>query len=281
MRLHGTKGLWLPETIPDAPTDGVTLHALERAGEDRLAFRGPTGVPVEVQRSFGAGKAGWWTALGNSTTQSSLGLGNTASGTATARTCAATDAFTSMRRVGYVSAASAGSQAGIRQAVTTHHRGNVAGVGGFLLIMRFGLGAVAASNRLFAGMFPGTGAITNVDPSSQTNLVGFAADSADTALQFITNDGSGTATKTSLGATNFPVGTAGYAWELRLFCPPNASWIGWSAERLGTAGSLVEGVATTDLPTATTFLGYQITHTTTTTTAVAVDLSNVYLESEI
>lgn len=130
-------------------------------------------------------------------------------------------------------------------------RGNVSGVGGFIFSLKWGQGAGASNTtkRAFAGLVSSNAAPTDVNPSTLTDMVGMGWDSADTNVQIMHNDNTGTATKIDLGS-GFPKPTADYTnfYQIRLSCLPNASSIEYEAVNCVT-GASVSGSLTTNLPT--------------------------------
>lgn len=135
--------------------------------------------------------------------------------------------------------------------------------------------------RAIVGFTGAATAITNVDPSSLTNLIAFACDAADTNWKFMNNDGSGTCTITDLGA-NFPCKTTAVDfYEYILYCAPNDTVLYYALERLNT-GHFVEGSVNTDLPANTQGLSYQVGITNNATASlVSFDFSSLYIATEI
>jgi len=89
-------------------------------------------------------------------------------------------------------------------------------------------------------------------------------DSADTNIQIMHNDGSGTATKIDLGAS-FPVPTvdATEVYELQLFSPNSLTQsVSYRVIRYDTTGKTIAaqatGTLTTDLPTLASVLSARI-----------------------
>lgn len=127
--------------------------------------------------------------------------------------------------------------------------------GGFLGTMIAGpaTGVTNASHRFFMGLHD-TGAPSDVNPSTLLNMCGIGYDSADTEVQFMRNDGSGTATKTSLGAS-FPKPTADLTnmYRLRLFSPPGTGQVRYEVTNLVNR-AVATGTVTTDLPTTSSLL---------------------------
>ena len=268
---------------PTTPSDGSKLFCKSRSGRCTLAQIGPSGVDYSFQPCLWANKIGWFTAHGNSTTVSISGFGNTATGTATARNCTSTNIFTSMRRIGYVSAATAGSSAGTRHGAQQFWSGNAAGLGGYFYVARFGISSTTtvAGQRSFVGLLASTSALTSANPSSNTSIamVGFGVDSADSSWTFMHGNGT-TIIKDSLTGT-FPARDLSVSmFEARIYCKPNGTTIYYSLEVLG-GGSLYEGSATTTLPTNTTFLSPQIwTNNASTALACAIDVVTQYIETD-
>lgn len=269
---------------PSAPTDSVVLFGRNAGGRIMPAFIGPSGVSSILQPHQGRNKIGYWTPIGNANT-APLADGiaaPTGTGTATARNVATTNLFTSMRRLGYVSVGTAGASAGARLGVLQFWRGNGLPLGGFHLIVRFGVSdaAIVANSRMFVGMQASASAIGNVEPTSLANIVGVGCNAGQTNLYIMHNDGSGTATVIDLGA-NFPSQTLSTdVYELVLFGAPNGANIGYYVERLNT-GDFASGVLTTDLPVNTTLLAPQLWRNNgATALAVGIDLMSLYIETD-
>ena len=145
--------------------DSNTVALFGRAVASRMmpAFVGPSGLDSVLQPFLARNNASLWDWVGNATT-TSLAFGMaapTATGTATARTCNPTSIFQSLKRIGYVSAATAGANVAIRMGVNQFLLGNTAGMGGFTLIMRFGVSdpAVVPGAMMFCGLSNTSGQI--------------------------------------------------------------------------------------------------------------------------
>ena len=241
----------------------------------------PTGCHYEIQPNFFSKKVGIISAIGNGVSLSNLGTSaGSSTGTATTRNAAATNMATSIRNLAYVSAGTAGSSAGNRAGIAQFWRGNAAGLGGFFFSCRFIIDTVQTDMRWFVGLNASTADMGNVNPSSRTDMCGFGIDSTQTTVRWFTNDGSGNATATDLGA-NFPATTAGVVYEARIFCMPNDSVLYYSLERLENP-QFAEGSSSTDLPTNTAFMQFQMhINNGTTAAAVAIGLASYYIETEL
>lgn len=266
-------------TTPSVPSSGIKLFARSRAGRRTLAQVGPSGIDYSMQPNLWGNAVALMRPNGNATTLSVIGITATAIGTATTASVASTSDLASVRRLSYISAATAGSSGGVRGSANLWWRGNAAGRGGFFTVIRFGLATIPATRRWFVGM-QNAGAPANADPSAILNMIGIGQDVGDTTIKFMHNDGTGVATKSD-GSSALSSPAANEVWEARIFCPPNASQVSMSIERvLGTA-ALSEYTATTDLPSSTTFMA-PILWANNGTTASAIDphLVGLYIESD-
>ncbi len=279
----------LPEfasTDPSAPASGVKLYARKKGGRRLAAMVGPSGLDATLQPFFGSNCVAFVRPNGNGTTVSSVGLALTATGTATAANWAATNLHTSMRRIDYlVTPASTTAVAGFRGAAQQFWRGNAAGLGGFYFVCRWApaTGQATSTKRAFCGLAASTAAPTDVNPSSLLNVLGMGKDAADANWQFIGNDGTGTATKTNLGAA-FAVSSTDRAkvFELAMFCPPNGSAVEWQVTDLAT-GSVATGTvsASGDLPSSTTALNpWAYCSVGGTSSVIGLTLFSLYIETD-
>lgn len=276
-------------TDPGASAAGrLTLYSKALAGRIMPKIVGPSGLDTALQPLLARNKIGMFTPPGNATTAAVLGAytAPTAIGTATARNVATANMFTRMRRIGYVSAATAGALCGARAPSTQVTTGGAGGGSGFFKIMRFGISdaVVVSGARMFVGVTASVSAPTNVEPSTLTNCIGVGCRTADTTLQLF-HGGTAAQLPIDLGA-NFPVDTTTTdVYELALFAPPDTSDVHWEVTRLNTgdavSGTILSagGVAS---PAGTTLLSYLMAWRTNNTTAAAVglDIMSDYIETD-
>ena len=276
-------------TDPGASAAGrLTLYSKALAGRIMPKIVGPSGLDTALQPLLARNKVGMFTPPGNATTAAVLGAytAPTAIGTATARNVATANMFTRMRRIGYVSAATAGALCGARAPSTQVTTGGVGAGSGFFKIMRFGISdaVVVSGARMFVGMAASVSAPTNVEPSTLTNCIGVGCRTADTRLQLFYG-GTAAQLPIDLGA-NFPVDTTTTdVYELALFAPPDTSDVHWEVTRLNTgdavSGTILSagGVAS---PAGTTLLSYLMAWRTNNATAAAVglDIMSDYIETD-
>jgi hypothetical protein len=116
-------------------------------------------------------------------------------------------------------------------------------------------GVTNASHRFYMGVLGNAAAPTDVNPSTQLRCAGIGYDAADTQVQFMTNDATGSATKVALGVS-FPKPNAdrAFTYRLELYSPPGTTQsISYRVTYLET-GAVATGTVTTDLPATSDLL---------------------------
>jgi hypothetical protein len=142
---------------------------------------------------------------------------------------------------------------------------------GFRFVYDFGLSSTSgATTRWMGGLLNTTTALGNVSMDSLLSGVWVGTLDASANTHLFCNDASGTATGIDLGA-NFPARTANVMYRLTLTCPPGGASIDYRVERLGSGSATpVTGTLATDLPGASTALGFH--HFINTNTGTAAQL---------
>lgn len=279
-------------TTPPANTVGIFGRSV--AGRMMLGAVGPTGQDTPLQPYLARNKIGYWTPPGNATTVPvAFGLAApTANGTATARTIAATNKLTRLRRLGYVSGATAASVAGYRSAANQFTLGTANGSGGFHYVHRFAVSdaVLATTANMFIGLNTNTAAPANGAPNT-VSCIGVAQLQGSNSYQLVYG-GSAAQPAVNLGSygawTN--ANNINDFFELALFSPifhSNASntVVNWRFEKVdGTgvnvaSGTIEAGAAV--LPANTVLLGIQSWRTAATQAiAVGLDLCSLYIETD-
>lgn len=236
-----------------------------------------------AQPHLGLTSVGWFKFAPNTATgQAQFPVSITQTTASTAVVPALGSTFGLAVRGRFTTAATINTQNGPRESTARLVRSSIARRGGFHIVATWGVSTSVAASRGFCGVAAGIPTIGTSDPSASVNIAGIGWDSADGNLFAMTNDGSGTATKTSLGAS-FPNRTSGVdLYEMALYCPPGiATSIGWSVTRLNT-GDYAEGTFTTDLPSADTLLSFQIAiGNGSTLSAASIDVAQLYIETPL
>jgi hypothetical protein len=174
----------------------------------------------------------------------------------TARTPTTANAFMSSYRVSQTTGVTAGTSISWRNTITQWWRGNAAGLGGFYAVCRFGVATVAAQGRVFVGFKNSATILTNANPSSQTNIIGFSYNSGQTNLYAISANNT-VANTIDLGA-GFPVNTGNTDWyEAVIYAPPNGGTVQYQVTNLKDGNNVFGSYNQTNLPTTTTMLTWQ------------------------
>lgn len=285
LSLAGTNADFMMKAVtnePATPSAGnLTIYTKDIGGRILPKWKGPSGLDTPFQPALFLNAVGMISPQ-TGTTITQWGMPNTTVGTASTPTQASTNMHTSLKRITVTSATTANSASELRSAQFMAWRGNAAGLGGFFMTTRFAVNSTTTNQRLFIGMLGSTAAIsTSQSPSSLTNCAGVGWDSADTNLQFMSNDGSGTATKVDLGS-NFPANNTTAVYELVMFAPPNGSTISYRVTRLDTGNETTGTVsASADLPVNTQFLSpHEYMNNGGTAAAVVLDVMRVYVETD-
>lgn len=253
--------------------EGLTDAKLRTYLTDNLAYLQDTyNVIADGAIPWLGNDVSLWQAVGNGATVTQNRCAVTANGTATTRNVAATNAFETARRLGYVTGAVAGTAAGIRNGFQQYNRTNRVE-----FICEWGVSLNPANAwRGGVGFVAATTAHTNDAWTSLTafpNVAMFGWDTTDTVLSFFHNDGSGAPTKvplsTSLSALS-PVSTNWYLCRIVLNATNNR--IDWYI----TNGSAEDsGSATTDIPTVTTLLCWRANCINTAAVSYGIDIGTV------
>lgn len=288
MAFEALTGVDLPAgATPAAPGSGVArLFAKPLASKPLPHVLGPSGYEAALQTHLARGNVTCVSSVLGSTGVTGVGASATGTGTGNATSLSDTNNHTRSRRSEWlVTVASTTAVAGLRGNGASLWRGNAAGQGGFLVVFRGApaSGVSTTTSRFFMGLRASASSPTDVEPSSLTSMVGIGYDAADANLQLMTNDASGTATKTSLGIA-VPTTDRANVWEIALYCPPNGSAIEYEFRDFSTSWTPtpITGSLTTDLPPSTSFLNWHMYHSVGGTSSVTgIAFMNYYSESGI
>lgn len=272
-------------------TGGVTLGARDLAGRIMPAFVGPAGLDCTVQAGFANNRIAMLVPVIGATSPTAIGQTVTTTGTATARSLASTNMFTSLPRVGYVGQSSVTGSIGGFRTNQQWWRGSVTNAGGFFYSCTFGLSnsAAQASGRAFVGLYSSTAGSSNVEATTLTNAIGMARSTSSNNWMIYGANGTANSTLIDLGS-NFPAGTVSTdIYRLMLFCPPNGSTVGWRVQRLNANDSTTgqpytaSGTITNSaqMPVNTAFLAaYGWSSTGTLSGTAGIDLIGLYVETD-
>lgn len=265
---------------PSSPAaNTMWFYAKKISGRMMPKWKGPSGLDAAVQPGLFQNNVSMIIPQ-TSTTLTLWGITNTSVGTVSHPALASTNLRTAMRRWIWTSAATNPAASEGRTAVGLVWRGDAPGLGGWYYACRWAVSSSTATQQVAVGLWSATGATsTSQVPSALTNCIFAGWDSADTNLQIMHNDGSGSCTKIDLGS-NFPANNTTAVYEFMMFAAPNGSSVYYRVVRLDT-GDSTEGEITTDLPASTTFLTrHEYMNNGSTAAAVVLEVARVYIETD-
>lgn len=277
----------ISETAPGAPAADTVRLARTAKGRPGLGVVTPNGRTTPLGPPLWWGNQIFWTPNVNAATNiAPIGAAAlTITGTATARNIQTGSYFSRQRRIGYVSAATAGSLCGqhMTQAVVTI--GNGAGSGGFRWRCRLGAsdGTSLASANAFYGLTSSVAAPTNVNPGTLTNAIGFGAPTAGN-LRVYGGGSSAGSFDIDLGS-DFPAAGAGSTnvYDFELLSDPFTNTVTYFVENLSSGitatGVIPNSIPGLTLPPPTTLLAHRAWRSNNTTAlAAGLDVMNFLLE---
>ena len=261
-----TGQLRLPSiSLPAVPAaSGTKVFAKDFGNYPHPHFFGPEDAAAyPLQASISEGNFFQWTPATGTTVSVWGWPAATVAGTATAEGTSVGSRRARMRRIGYRVTVAAATAIAFWRINSNQHSvgGSNSWEGGFRATMHSGPTtgvAVNSSHRFFMGL-TSAGAPTDVNPSTKTLCVGIGYDAADTQVQFMHNDASGTCTKIALGA-GFPKPTVDNTstYRLRMFSPPGTTQKLYYEVTQLESGDVATGLVTTDLPGLVDILAPQI-----------------------
>lgn len=283
-------------SVPTTPaTSTIQLFSSSLASKETLSSVDDAGVVINYQASLNQKQIFRWNPIfATATLPPSDGIQfTTPVGTATARASGATagSVLGAWKRLGLVSAATAGSLCHIRSGATTTglacFNAGTTMPGDLFYSARFGISdaATVAGARMFVGLAGSTAAASNVEPNTLFTCLGIAQLSTDATQLYMVCGGNTTAqTAVGLGATNFPINNTN-AYEISIYCSKvSATVIYYTAKNLtngvSVSGSFTGTVAT--IPNGTSTVNGLAVHfwrtNNATALAVGLDIISVYGE---
>lgn len=265
----------------------MIAYAVDIGGRMMLKQVGPSQPSTALQPLLARNKVGIWSPAGNSSSNPGI-FGYTAVTAigSTSRNVGTGNAFLRTRRMGYISAAGAGSLCGSRVAVAQVTTGD-GSLGGFMKVCRFVIGdagtlATPPDARTFIGVSADTGAPSNVEPSTLTNVIGVGELAADSNFKIIYG-GSAAQTPIDCGP-NFPTRANADVYEVIVYCPVTGGAF-VTLNRLNTGHShtsFIAGGSSVTLPATTQLLTYHQAWRTNNATGTTVEIGIIsdYIETD-
>lgn len=246
---------------PATPASGgVSLIGVASAGRTVPAFIEQAALARELQTSLAGTNPAIWKAGHNVTALNVIGSSNPSStGTAAVAAFAGTSVYTNTPKLEWLqSTPTTSNTASFRGAnAMCTVGGPSAGLGGLIMEIIWGpaTGVSTATHRALCGLITSVVAVSDVEPSSLVSCAIMGWDAADTNVQIMHNDGSGTCTKVDLGAS-FPAPTADRTslYKVQMYSPSGTTQrVDWRVLDL-VSGAVATGSITTNLPATSTLM---------------------------
>lgn len=249
-------------TDPAAPTAGVLIYSKSIAGKHLPKMIGPSGIDTVLQEGL-HGNSIFMVGPASGTTAPTVwgGVLTTAATMSLQQTIASANPWLATARKRFQTSTTAGNQSGMRTAYTQWFRGNAAGFGGFFFRAQFGQNINLNGGQKFVGLCASTAVLSAAAGSvaALLNMCGVGFDTTDASTGnwfFYRNDGSGTATKVDLGATNAARNTT-HGYDLIMYLAPNGTELFVRIINIHSNATVLDTSYTTDLPAVNTGLAFK------------------------
>lgn len=274
-------------TDPTAPTGGLLMYSKSIAGRHLPKIIGPSGIDTVLQVGL-HGNAVFMVAPASGTTAPTAwgGTLTTAATMSVQQTIASANPWLATWRKRFATSTTAGNLSGMRTAYTQWFRGNAAGFGGFFFRAQLGHNINLNGSQLFVGLCASTGALaaTAGSVAALVNMIGMGYDTTDANTGnwfFYRNDGSGTATKVDLGATNAARSNVSHGYDLIMYSPPNGSDLYVRIVNLHNNAVVLDTSYNTDLPAVNTGMAFKAEVNNGAVAAAAnLEVAKVYIETD-
>ena len=259
---------------------GVNLFAQDLAAKSILASKIASSSVNYMQGALWQGYKGWWYPSPVATGQA-FSLVMTASSTGVATTTTYGTQYQTLKRIVWSTVATnVNQQVGIksdffavRSATTTY--------GGFFYAVKFGFDNWTSGNTALIGLTTcANNCATPVGLPTLINTIGFAVVPGTNSIVFQTNDASGAAATTTLGA---PTLAPLQAYNGYMYNPAGTNVVYYQLENALTGAVIATGQVTTDLPPVNNRMAH-ISHCSNGSNAAVnacqISLMNLYIETD-
>ena len=275
-------------TEPPAPPAGnLSFYSRSIAGRILPKIVGPSGIDTILQVGL-SGNSVFMLAPQSGTTAPLVwgGTLTTAATMSVQQTIASANPWQATWRKRFQTSTTSGTNTGCRTAYTQWFRGNATGFGGFFFRAQLGQNINLNGSQCFVGLCASTGALgTGAGAvSALVNMIGMGFDTTDASSgnwQFYRNDGTGTAVKVDLGATNAARNTT-HGYDMIIFCPPGAATeIFVRIINLHSGATVLDTSYTTDLPAVNTGMAFKAEcNNGAVSQATNIEIAKVYIETD-
>lgn len=264
----------------------MKLFARSYAGRLIPAIVGPSGIDTALQVGL-HGNSVFMVAPASGTTAPTTwgGTLTTAATMSLQQTIASANPWQATSRKRFQSSGTAGNGSGMRTAYAQWFRGNAAGFGGFFFRAQLGQSLNVNGGQCFVGLCASTSVLGTGAGAvgALLNMCGMGYDTTDANTgnwQFFRNDGSGTATKVDLGATNAARNTT-HGFDLIMFLAPGGAELFVRIINLHSGAVVLDTSYTTDLPAVNTGMAMKAEcNNGAVASAVNLEIAKLYIEAD-
>ena len=285
---NGTVAFPVVAAEPAAPAAG-TMLLYSKSVANRLLPKiiGPSGIDTILQVGL-SGNSVFMLAPQTGTTAPLVwgGTLTTAATMSVQQTIASANPWQATWRKRFQTSTTAGNPTGMRTAYGQWFRGNAAGFGGFWFRTQFGQNINLNGSQCFVGLCASTNVLASAAGSvaALVNMIGVGFDTTDASTgnwQLYRNDGTGTATKVDLGATNAARNTT-HGYDLIIYCPPGAATdIYVRIVNLQTNVTVIDTSYNTDIPAVNTGMAFKAEcNNGAVAAATNIEVAKVYIETD-
>lgn len=272
---------------PAAPSGGLLLYSKLVAGRHMPKIIGPAGIDTILQVGL-HGNAVFMVAPASGTTAPTAwgGTLTTAATMSAQQTFASANPWQATWRKRFATSTTAGNLSGMRTAYAQWFRGSAAGYGGFFFRAQLGHNINLNGGQKFVGLCASTAAlaVTAGAVAALVNMCGMGFDTTDASTGnwfFYRNDGTGTATKVDLGATNAARSNTTHGYDLIMFMAPGGSELFVRIINLHNNAVVLETSYTTDLPAVNTGMAFKAeVNNGAVAAADNLEIAKVYIETD-
>ena len=285
---NGTINLPIVAAEPATPTAGnMLLYSKSIANRILPKIIGPSGIDTILQVGL-SGNSVFMLAPQSGTTAPLVwgGTLTTAATMSVQQTIASANPWQATWRKRFQTSTTAGNATGCRTAYTQWFRGNATGFGGFWFRAQFGQNINLNGSQCFIGLCASTNVLASTAGavSALVNMIGVGFDTTDASSgnwQLYRNDGTGSAVKVDLGATNAARNTT-HGYDLIIYCPPGAATdIYVRIVNLQTNVTVLDTSYNTDIPAVNTGMAFKAEcNNGAVAAATNIEVAKVYIETD-
>lgn len=285
---NGTINVPIVAAEPATPTAGnMLIYSKSIANRILPKIIGPSGIDTILQVGL-SGNSVFMLAPQSGTTAPLVwgGTLTTAATMSVQQTIASANPWQATWRKRFQTSTTAGNATGCRTAYTQWFRGNATGFGGFWFRAQFGQNINLNGSQCFIGLCASTNVLASTAGavSALVNMIGVGFDTTDASSgnwQLYRNDGTGSAVKVDLGATNAARNTT-HGYDLIIYCPPGAATdIYVRIVNLQTNVTVIDTSYNTDIPAVNTGMAFKAEcNNGAVAAATNIEVAKVYIETD-